>query len=263
MWQGLTIALREGTESFLIVALTALYLLRTGRRRLLRAVWAGVAVSIATCAGAGYLLSKAMRQSLWEGVLALVSALLVGSFLIYMKRISSHLKADIEHRVEGAAAGTGTLAGSWGIFLFTVFMITREGMETALLIDAALFQVKRAGLLAGLLLGLVGSVAIGFAWIRLGKRINFKAILNVSSAFLGLFLVQLLLAGFHELAEAGVWPNSQALHDATEAFGPDGRYGHWLVYALAIVPTVLLLAAWARHRLRPAPAPAKGGPEPE
>ena len=31
MWQGFTIALREGIESFLIVALTLSYLKRTGR----------------------------------------------------------------------------------------------------------------------------------------------------------------------------------------------------------------------------------------
>jgi len=31
MWQGFTIALREGIEAFLIVALTLAYLKRTGR----------------------------------------------------------------------------------------------------------------------------------------------------------------------------------------------------------------------------------------
>ena len=36
MWQGFTIALREGIESFLIVALTLSYLTRTGRPRLSR-----------------------------------------------------------------------------------------------------------------------------------------------------------------------------------------------------------------------------------
>ncbi len=33
MWQGFTIALREGIEAFLIVALTLSYLARTGRHR--------------------------------------------------------------------------------------------------------------------------------------------------------------------------------------------------------------------------------------
>jgi len=255
VWQGLTIALREGIESFLVVALTVLYLVRTGRRALLPAVWAGIGVSVLACSAAGYLLSKALAQSLWEGVLALVSALFVGSLLVYMKRVSSHLKSDIERRVEGAAAGTAKLGGFWGVFLFTVFMVTREGMETALLIDSALFQLKSTSVLAGLLVGLFAAVLIGFAWVRLGRRVNFKAILNVSSLFLALFLLQLVIAGFHELAEAGVWPNSPALHDATEAFGPDGKYGHWLAYALAAVPTAWLLVAWVRHRRHPEEEP--------
>lgn len=251
MWQGLTIALREGIESFLVVALTVLYLVRTGRRGLLSAVWWGVGLSVAVCACAGYLLSKALSQSLWEGVLALVSAVFVGSFLVYMKKVSSHLKADIEKRVENAASRRSASAGFWGIFLFTVFMVSREGMETALLIDSALFQLKSARVLLGLVIGLLAAVAIGFLWIRMGRKINFRAILNVSSVFLALFLVQLLIAGFHELAEAGVWPNSAVLHDATEAIGPDGKYGQWLAYALAAVPTLWLFGAWLKHRLRP------------
>ena len=53
MWQGFTIALREGIEAFLIVALTLSYLSRTGRKGLSRAVYAGIGVSVLTCAAAG------------------------------------------------------------------------------------------------------------------------------------------------------------------------------------------------------------------
>ena len=52
MWQGFTIALREGIEAFLIVALILSNLKRTGRIRLARAVYAGTAVSDVTCFGA-------------------------------------------------------------------------------------------------------------------------------------------------------------------------------------------------------------------
>jgi high-affinity iron transporter len=177
---------------------------------------------------------------------------MVGSFLLYMKKVSAHLKTDIESHVEQAAAGRARGAGFWGVFAFTVFMVTREGMETALLITSALFQLKSMPVLAGLLLGLLAAVAIGFLWLRMGRRVNFSAILNVLSVFLAIFLVQLLIAGFHELAEARVFPNSQALHDATEAFGPDGRYGHLLAYALAAVPTLWLAVSYLRHRRHPA-----------
>ena len=63
MWQGFTIALREGIEAFLIVALILSYLKRTGRAAPFARVYAGMAVSVVTCFGAG-LLSRRPRTSL-------------------------------------------------------------------------------------------------------------------------------------------------------------------------------------------------------
>jgi high-affinity iron transporter len=142
MWQGFTIALREGIEAFLIVALTLSYLNRTGRASLSRAVSAAIGVSILTCVGAGFLFSKAANQPLWEGILALAAAALVGSLLVYMKRVSARLKSDIERRLESSASAINPARAFWGVFAFVLLMITREGMETALLISTALFQMK-------------------------------------------------------------------------------------------------------------------------
>ena len=247
MWQGFTIALREGIEAFLIVALTLSYLRRTGRPELARAVYSAVGISVVTCAGAGWLFSKAANQSLWEGVLALAAAALVGSLLVYMKRISKHLKRDIEERLESRAA-LGSGRAFWGIFAFSLLMITREGMETALLIATAFFQLKSAAVLTGLGLGLLAAAAIGVLWTRLGKDVDLKAILNVSAIFLAIFLVQLILYGVHELAEARLFPSSQAIHDATEILGPDGVIGHLLAYALAVIPSVWLVRLWWKRR---------------
>jgi len=200
-----------------------------------------------TCAGAGWLFSKAANQSLWEGVLALAAAALVGSLLVYMKRISKHLKRDIEERLESRAA-LGSGRAFWGIFAFSLLMITREGMETALLIATAFFQLKSAAVLTGLGLGLLAAAAIGVLWTRLGKDVDLKAILNVSAIFLAIFLVQLILYGVHELAEARLFPSSQAIHDATEILGPDGVIGHLLAYALAVIPSVWLVRLWWKRR---------------
>jgi len=258
MWQGFTIALREGIESFLIVALTLAYLKRTGREGLARAVYAAIAASTVACAAAGLLFSKAANHSLWEGILALVAAALVGSFLVYMKRVSAHLKSDIEHRLEAEAAAGSRERAFWGVFGFTLLMITREGMETALLVVTALFQMKSSSVAAGLALGLLSAAAIAWLWTRLGRGVDVRALLNISSVFLAIFLVQLLLYGVHELSEARVLPSSQTIHDATEILGPDGRIGHLLAYALAVVPTVWLLVTWLRRRAAPrAPALAR------
>jgi high-affinity iron transporter len=248
VWQGFTIALREGIEMFLIVALILSYLARTGRRALSRAVYAGTAVSLATCYVAFLFFRRAENRSLWEGVLALAAAVLVASLLVYMKRVSAHLKADIENRVEARARSASARQAFWGIFAFTLLMITREGMETALMISTALFQIRSAAVSSGLALGLAAAVLIGLAWTRLGRGVDLKALLNILAVFLSIFVVQLLLYGVHELSEARVLPASQTIHDATEILGPDGRIGHLLAYSLAVVPTVWLFALWWKRR---------------
>ena len=248
MWQGFTIALREGIEAFLIIALILSYLKRTGRESLARAVYLGTGLSVVTCFAAGLLFAKAANQSLWEGILALVAAFLVGSLLVYMKRVSSRLKADIEERIESRTHDATGSRAFWGVFGFTVMMITREGMETALLITTALFQLKSSTVFTGLALGVAAAAAIAIAWTRLGRGVDIRALLNISSVFLLIFLVQLVLYGVHELAEARILPASQVIHDATEILGPDGVIGHVLAYALAVVPTVWLLGVWWKRR---------------
>jgi high-affinity iron transporter len=248
MWQGFTIALREGIESFLIVALTLSYLKRTGRPALARAVYAGIAVSVVACIGAGLFFSQAEKKPLWEGILALTAAALVGSLLVYMKRVSTRMKSDMERRIETRARAFSPGRAFWGVFAFTVLMIMREGLETALLVATAFLQLHSATVTAGLGLGVVAAAAIAFAWSRLGRGVDLRGLLNVSAIFLALFLVQLLLYGVHELSEAGVFPASQAVHDATEILGPDGRVGHLLAYLLAIVPTVWLGGLWWKRR---------------
>lgn len=248
MWQGFTIALREGIEMFLIVALILSYLKRTGRPALARAVYTGTAVSLATCYVAFLFFRRAANRSLWEGVLALVAAVLVASLLVYMKRVSAHLKKDIEDRVEARAISGTAAQAFWGVFGFTLLMITREGMETALMISTALFQMRSAMVSLGLALGLVAAVGIGLAWTRLGRGVDLKALLNILAVFLSIFVVQLVLYGVHELSEARILPASQTIHDATEILGPDGKVGHILAYSLAVVPTVWLLALWWKRR---------------
>ena len=62
----------------------------------------------------------------------------------------------------------------------------------------------------------------------------------MTAVFLLIFVVQLVIYGFHELTEANIFPNSQPWHEATEPFGPDGVYGQYLSYLLVLVPLAWL-----------------------
>ena len=61
--------------------------------------------------------------------------------------------------------------------------------------------------------------------------------------FLMIFVVQLLIYGFHELTEANIFPYSEPLHIATEPYGPDGLYGKYLTYLLVLMPMAWLAFA--------------------
>jgi high-affinity iron transporter len=235
MLQAFVITLREGLEAFLIVAISLAYLRKTGRRTLIPAIHWGIATSILLSIGAGLLLAKARNQSFWEGVLGIVAAFMVTSLTVHMWRAGRHMKKDIEGKLAASSLKTGP-AAFWGVFVFTLLMITREGMETAMLMNALLFQVKAMSIAGGAIGGTVVAAFIAFLWSRFGHRVNLSRFFQVTAIFLLVFVVQLLIYGFHELAEAHVLPNSEALHWATEPYGPDGVYGHYLTYMLVILP---------------------------
>ena len=140
MLQAFVITLREGLEAFLIVAISLAYLRKTGRRGLVPAVHWGIAVSIGLSVWLGVLLQRARNQALWEGLLALAAAVLVASLIVHMWRAARHIKRQIEGRLHDSAAKGGA-AAFLGVFAFTVLMISREGMETALLMNALLFSL--------------------------------------------------------------------------------------------------------------------------
>jgi high-affinity iron transporter len=235
MLQAFVVTLREGLEAFLIVAISLAYLKKTGRTSLIPAVHWGIGGAVLLSVGAGVLLARAANQALWEGVLALVAAALVASLIVHMWRAAKHLKRDIEGRLEASSAKTGA-AAFFGVFGFTLLMITREGMETALLMNALLFQVQSMQLVAGAIAGTLFAAFVAWLWSRYGYRVNLGRFFQVTAVFLLVFVVQLMIYGFHELTEANLFPNGQWLHDATEPYGPDGVYGQYLTYLLIVLP---------------------------
>jgi high-affinity iron transporter len=240
MFQAFVITLREGLEAFLIVAISLAYLKKTRRLALVPAIHWGIGTSIVLSVAAGLLLSRARNQSLWEGVLGLAAAVLVASLTVHMWRAGKRMKRDIEGKLEASSLKAGA-AAFFGVFGFTVLMITREGMETAVLMNTLLFQgdLPRQ-ILGGAFGGTLAAAFVAYLWSKYGHRVNLSRFFQVTAIFLLVFVVQLMIYGFHELAEARVLPDSAALHDATEPYGPDGIYGHYLTYMLVLLPLAWL-----------------------
>jgi high-affinity iron transporter len=256
MMQAFVVTLREGLEAFLIVAISLAYLRKTGRQGLVPAVHWGIGTSILLSIGAGLLLAQAANQALWEGVLAIVAAVLVASLTVHMWRAGRHMKRDIEGRLEASSVRAGASA-FLGVFGFTVVMITREGMETALLMNALVFQMRSAHIVAGAVGGTLLAACVAWLWSRYGHRVNLARFFQVTAIFLLVFVVQLVIYGFHEMAEANIFPNSRPWHDVTEPYGPDGIYGQYLTYLLVVLPVGwLALSALTKRGTPPRSRPA-------
>jgi high-affinity iron transporter len=246
MGQALLVTLREGIEMFLIVAIAATYLRRTGRASLLSAVAWGASVAVAVSIVLGVWLAETAVTPKAESFLALVAAILVISMVIYMLSAAKHLRREIGERLEAAATGPS----AWlAVFLFVVLMITREGMETAFITASLFRQTETAPFVLGAVAGLVLAASLAWAWSRYGHRVDLALFFRVTSVFLLLFAVQLLLYAFHESTEANLLPIDNAYwHLATEPYGPEGEYGAMLTYALVLVPAAWLAVAGLKSR---------------
>ena len=143
-------------------------------------------------------------------------------------------------------AGVAAFAG---VFAFTLLMITREGMETALLMNALLFQVRSLQIIVGAVAGMLVAAFVAWLWSKCGHRVNLSRFFQVTAIFLLVFVVQLVIYGFHELTEANLLPGSQVWHDRTESLR-SGRCvrpipPHALLVAL---PVAWLVVSGMLHR---------------
>jgi high-affinity iron transporter len=232
MLQAFVITLREGLEAFLIVAISLSYLRQSGRQALAGAVHWGIGAAVAVSGIGGYLLYHAANQELLDGPLAIVAAASVTWMTVHMWRAGRRMKGDIEGRLRVSTARPGTAAFA-GVFLFTLLMVSREGVETALL----LLQLRQTVHLAlGAVVGVGGAAAIAWMWSRYGHRVNLGLFFQVTAIFLFVFVVQLVIAGVHEMSEQRLLPYSEFIHSSTESWGPDSAFGHLLSYLLVVLP---------------------------
>ena len=268
MLNSFIIVLREGFESFLLVAVILSYLRKAGQKSLSWAVYLGILLAVSVSVGLAYFLQSGVDQAvleqtfgttvggyvgqffaneaLREGVLGVVAIVMVGTLVIHMWRTGPKIQQRMRERLSVVSSRSSRIAAIAGVFLFTFLMITREGMETALL----LMQVRDSQLVNGAILGLVAAAGFAWGWARFGHLVNVKRFFQVTGIFLLLFMVQVAIYSFHEFAEAGLLPNSEVLHAATEKFSPDGLYGKWFSPLMISICGLWLFGAWLVDRAK-------------
>jgi high-affinity iron transporter len=203
------LALREGVEAALVVGIILVYLSRTGRARLARFAWYGVAAAAALSLGVAVALERfRISEDGFEGLLLLVASVFVVTMIVWMNRVARHLKKEIEQKVEAYAERSGSAAG-WGIFLFVFLMVLREGAELALILRAVELSSEGLQTWIGTILGIGAAVAVGLSFFKGTLRIPLHRFFAVTSVILMLVAFQLALTGLHELSEARWLPSSK------------------------------------------------------
>ncbi|HEY0761387.1 MAG TPA: FTR1 family protein [Pyrinomonadaceae bacterium] len=266
MLNSFIIVMREGFESFLLVAVILAYLRKSEQKWLNSSVYVAIALALAASGGLAYVLNAGVEETtvtnifgtfvggyvnqffaneaLREAVLGAIAVVMVGTLVIHMWRHGPKVQQRMREKLDAVSSKSSRTAAVLGVFLFTFLMITREGMETALM----LMQVKDPNLINGALLGLAAAILFAVGWAKFAHLINVRRFFQVTGIFLLLFMVQVSIYSFHEFAEAGLLPNSEFLHEATEKFSPDGLYGKWFSPIMIGICALWLLGAWLIDR---------------
>lgn len=243
---------REGLEALLIISVAMAFLRQTDNHRLLRPLLTGSTVAVMASAILGmYLARTGALSPIWEAWLALAAVALIITCVIHMARHGKKLAREIREQLAVLTKGQA-IAVEWGVFLFAVLMVGREGVEAATLIAALATVESGITLAASATGGVILAVVMAALWSRYGPRVNVGLLFRVTGIFLSLFAMQLVVYAFHEFSEGGAlpWVDNGYWHAVTEPYGPDGEYGVWLTYSLILIPLSFILWDWLSRQWR-------------
>jgi high-affinity iron transporter len=257
MLEALIVTLREGIEVALVVGIIAAFLRREAGGRHLGAVWAGILAALAASVLGGFLLRRlAISEEVLEGVLYLAAAAVVGSMLVWMWRHSRALSGQVKGTLARIVTRERAAAAGAGIFLFTFLMVFREGMETVLFLSALSLTTGGLETLLGVLGGLIAAFVFGVLFVRGSLRVDLARFFKITGIALLIFVAQLLVNGYHELAEAGWLPANQT---SMATIGPLVKNEFFFIVAVLALPLLMLLVPGSGGRPAAGPPTAAAG----
>lgn len=250
MFQTLFITFREGLEAFLMVAVATLYLRKTDRHALIGGVRAGLAVSVLGSVALGILLARIGSLSpAWEGWLALLAAAAVLWCVTHMLKMGKHMGGEIAAGLRQVSILDGNKAW-WSVFGFTLFMVGREGVETATMLASLGSNSEMRQMTLGGALGLSLSAGVALLWVNYGRRVNLSRFFNVTAVFMVVFALLLTVKAVYEFTEVGLIPvlDNAYWHQVTRIW-VKGSYAQIASVSLVLAPTLWLIAAhWLDHK---------------
>jgi high-affinity iron transporter len=242
------IGLREGLEASLVVGILIAYVIKIGRRDVLRRIWLGVGLAALLSLAIGALLTFGAyglsfeAQEIIGGSLSIVATAFVTWMIFWMLRtarnLSGHLRQDVDRHLSGAG---------WGLVLVAFLAVGREGIETALFIWAAVQATGSTTFpLLGAALGILAALLLGYFIYRGIVRINLTKFFTYTGLFLIIVAAGVLAYGVHDLQEGGLLPGLNSLaFDVSNVIPPDSWYGTLLRGTVNFTPATTWLQAVA------------------
>jgi len=209
MLASFLIALREGIEAALVVAIMLSYLSKVGAKAYARPMYLGVILGVAASvavAGIFELVAVEFEGSLetvFEGSTMFLAAAVLTTMIAWMAKNSRALSEGLKEKMEQVMSGSRY----FGLAFLAFISVFREGIETVLFLGSASFTSTGIQLLVGGLLGLAAAALIGLAIIRYSVRLNLRTFFNVTGILLILFAAGLVSRGLFEFEEAGLVPS--------------------------------------------------------
>jgi high-affinity iron transporter len=208
-WQSLLIILREGLEAILVIGAIVAFLLKTGHRERLRAIWWGVAWGVIASAATAIVLKTVLSampasRELIEGatMLIAVAVLFSVSYWLISKVEAAKWQQFIRDMVTTALERGGGTALAFVAFL----AVYREGAETALFYQALFNEGPRVALpiTLGILAGGASLAVIFTLFYRFGVRIPLRPFFGVTSVLLYYMAFVFMGKGIRELQEGNL-----------------------------------------------------------
>ncbi len=204
------IALREGVEIVLLLALLLGVVRRVGREEATRYVHAGWIAAIVAGVGTWFAATHLIEISgagreLLEGVVALIAAAVLFSVSYWFvgkmqgDRWTTFIKAQLSQRLT-----SGRLLSFTGIAFLAVY---REAFETVLFYQALVLEAdgQLSPILAGAAVAGILLAAFALSIFKLGAKLPLKQFFAASAAGLYALCVILVGSGLHALVEAGTY----------------------------------------------------------
>lgn len=221
--------LREGIEAALIVGIVASYLVRSGRREWLPALWLGVALACAVSLAAGAALDIIVGelpqrgQELFEAVIGLIAAAMLSSMVFWMRKAARSIKGELQAGVDAALSGTHQGLALVGLAFLAV---VREGLESVFFLLAIFQQSSGSAPAIGAGLGIGLAAVIGYAIYALGVKLNLRSFFRWTGILILFVAAGLVANAVRSLHEAGLWNHlQQSVYDLGTALPADGALG--------------------------------------